>query len=259
MNIRGIAAITFGVALMPAVGGNSHAAEVKVFGSYAVKTVLEALGPLFEEATGNKVTFVYGSVAELKTDIEKGAAFDVAVLTAVGVADLVKQGRISASAQANLARSGVGIAIKKGAAKTDICTTDAFKHALLNAKSIGFVEQSPTGIYLKNLFPRLGIADELKSKIKFIDAKVGAGGAVASGEVEIGLTQIGEILPHAGAELLGPLPKDIQVYTNYAAGVSANSKEANAASALIKFMATPAFAKVIKEKGLEPRSDNSVN
>lgn len=252
MNIRAIAAVTFGVGLL-VFGGNSHAAEVRVLASNAVKTVLAVLGPQFESATGNQITFVYGTITELQAEIDKGAAFDVAVLSAPAVAELVKQGKIAAGAHADFVRSSAGVAIKKGAIKPDISTTDAFKRTLLGAKSIGFVDQSATGNYLKTLFPRLGIADDLKSKIKFIDGKVGAAGAVEAGEVEIGLTQISEILPHAGAELVGPLPKEIQVYTDFAAGVSANSKEAGAAGALLKFMATPASAAVIREKGLEPK------
>ena len=151
------------------------------------------------------------------------------------------------------ARSGAGVAVKKGAPKPDISTTEAFKRTLLAAKSIGFVEQGATGIYLKSLFQRLGIADELKPKLKMLAAGVGAGGAVAKGEVEIGMTQIPEILSYAGAELVGPLPAEIQVYTDFAVGVGANAKEPEGAKALIKFLATPAAVSVTKTKGLVPR------
>ncbi|MDB5804397.1 MAG: molybdate transporter periplasmic protein [Betaproteobacteria bacterium] len=250
MNIRAIAA--FGVVIMSAFGVYAHAADVKVLGSNAARPILEALVPQFEKATGNKVTLVYGTSAGLKEDIEKGAAFDLAVLTTAGIADLAKQGKVAAGTPSNLARSGAGVAIKKGAAKPDIGTTDAFKRTLLNAKSVGIVDATPTGNYFKTLFPRLGIADEMKAKLKFVDSKVGAGGAAASGEVEIGLTQISEILA-SGAELLGPLPEEIQVYTDFASGVGANAKEAATAGALIKFMSTPESARVIKEKGMVPR------
>ena len=254
MNIRVIAAaLTVGFALPPAQSVNAQAAEVKVFSSNAVKTVLEVLGPQFEKATGNKAAFTFGTAAELKVQIEKGAAFDAAILTVAGVDDLIKQGKIVAATRAELARSGAGVAIRKGAARPDISTTEAFKRTLLNAKSIGYVEQGATGIYLKNLFQRLGIADELKPKTKLLAASVGAGPAVAAGDVEISMTQISEILPYAGAELVGPLPPEIQVYTNFATGVSANSKEPNAAGAWVKFLTTPAAAAVIKAKGLEPR------
>ena len=251
MNMRKIIpAVTMVFALLSA---GVQAAEIRVFSSNAVKSVLEALAPEFEKASGHTIAFTYDTAAVLKTEIEKGAAFDVAILTAAGIDDLIKQGKIAAASRADFARSGAGVAIKRGAAKPDISTTEAFKRALLNAKSYGFVEAGATGIYLKNLFVKLGIADELKAKFKPIEAKVGAAPAAAAGDVEFGITQIPEILPYAGAELLGPLPKEIQIYTDFTAGVAANSKEANAAGAWLKFMATPSSVAVIKAKGLEPR------
>jgi len=253
MSIRKIAAIAFSMAMLSTLPGNAHAAEIKVLVSNAARSVLEELGPQFEKASGNKVVLVYGTTVDLKAEIEKGAAFDVTVLSTSGIDDLIKQGKIAAGSQHGLARSGAGVAVKRGAPKPDISTTEAFKRTLLNAKSIGYVQGTPTGNYLKALFPRLGIEDQLKPKIKFIDSKVGAGGAAAAGEVEIGLTQMSEILSKPGAELVGPLPEDIQVYTDFASGVGANSKEAGTAGALIKFMSTPESARVIKEKGMAPR------
>ena len=126
MNIRAIAAAC-GVAVMLALGVTARAAEVRVLGSNAAKPILEALVPQFEKATGNKVTLVYGTSQGLKEDIEKGVAFDLAVLTTAGIADLAKQGKVAASTQSGLARSGAGVAIKRGAAKPDIATTEAFR------------------------------------------------------------------------------------------------------------------------------------
>jgi len=253
MNIRTIAAIALAVTTMSALATNAHAAEIKVLVSNAARSVLEELGPQFEKASGNKVVLVYGTTVDLKAEIEKGGAFDVTVLSTSGIDDLIKQGKIAAGTQHSLARSGAGVAVKRGAPKPDISTTEAFKRAMLNAKSIGYVDGTPTGNYIKALFPRLGIADQLKPKIKFIDSKVGAGGAAGAGEVEIGLTQVSEILSKPDAELVGPLPEEIQVYTDFASGVGANSKQAAAAGALIKFMSTPESARVIKEKGMVPR------
>jgi molybdate transport system substrate-binding protein len=252
MKIRSIATL-FAAAFMFTLGATAHAAEIKVLSSNAVKSVLEELAPGFEKATQHKLAFTFDTAVALKGKIEKGAAFDVAVLTDGGIDDLVKQGKIAGATRAALARSSAGVAIKKGAARPDISTTEAFKRTLLAAKSIGFVEQGATGIYLKGLFQRIGIADELKPKLKMLAPEVGAGGAVSKGEVEIGLTQIAEILPYPGAELLGPLPPDIQLNTDFAAGVGANAKEADGAKALLKFLATPAAVAVIKAKGLVPR------
>lgn len=237
--------LTFGTA--------AQAAEIRVLSSNVFKSVLEELAPQFEKATNNKIAFTFDTAASLKVQIEKGAAFDLAILTDGGIDDLIKQGKISGATRTALVRSGAGVAVKKGAPKPDISTTEAFKRSLLAAKSVGYVEQGATGIYLKGLFQRLGIADELKPRLKMLDPKVGAGGAVSNGEVEIGLTQIPEILSFAGAELVGPLPAEIQVNTDFAAGVGANAKEADGAKALLKFLATPASVSVIKVKGLVPR------
>jgi molybdate transport system substrate-binding protein len=236
-----------------ALGTGAQAAEIRVLSSNAVKSVLQELAPQLEKATKNKIAFTFDTAVALKGQIEKGAAFDLAILTDEAIDDLIKQGKISGATRTALARSGVGVAVKKGAPKPDISTTEAFKRTLLAAKSIGFVEQGGSGIYLKSLLPRLGIADQLKDKLKIVAADVGAGGAVANGEVEIGITQIAEILPHAGAELVGPLPTEIQLNTDFASGISANAKESEGAKALINFLSTPAAVSVIKAKGLDPR------
>lgn len=249
MSIR-LLAMPIAASLLITLGTGAHAAEIRVLASNAVKSVLEELAPQFEKTTNNKVAFTFDTAAALKTQIEKGAVFDVAVLTDAGIDDLVKQGKIAAPTRAALARSSIGVAIRKGAPKPDIGTTEAFKRTLLAAKSVGYVEQGASGIYLKGLFQRLGIMDELQPKLRMLAADVGAGGAAARGEVEIGLTQIAEILPHAGAELLGPLPADIQLNTDFAAGVGTNAKAADGAHALLKFLATPAAAAVIKSKGV---------
>ncbi len=232
--------------------GAANAAELRVLSSNALKTVVEELGPQFEKATENKLNVTFGAAANLKTSIEKGEAFDLAILTSSALDDLVKQGKLVAATRADIARSSVGLAVKKGAAKPDISTTEAFKRALLDAKSIAYVEQGASGIYLKSLFERLGIAEQLKPKIKLLPASNPAANAVANGEAEIGMTQISEILPYAGAELVGPLPADIQLYTVFPAAVGAGAKEPDAAKALIKFLTAPAAFPVLKAKGLSP-------
>ena len=245
---RAIAALV-GLGL-PLLAVQAHAAELKVSSSTALKTVLEELGPQFEKATENKLVFTFSPAAALKGQIDKGTAFDVAILTVSLTDDLAKDGKIVDATRTRIAHAGIGVAVHKGAPMPDISTTDAFKRALANAKSIGFTAAGASGVYLKTLFEKLGVADELKPKIKLLDGP--AGEAVAKGEVEIGLTQISEILPYSDIVLVGPLPADIQGYTNFSAGVSAASKDADAAKALIKFLTTPAAMPVIKAKGMEP-------
>ena len=224
----------------------TQAAEIKVLSTNAVKTVLEDLAPKFEKATEHKLAITFDTAAKLKVAIENGAAVDVAILTDVGIHDLVRASKIGT--RTPLARSGAGVAIKKGAPKPDISTTEAFKKTLLVAKSIAYVEQGATGIYLKGLFEKLGIADQIKGKIKFVKS---AAEAVANGEAEIGFTQISEILPYAGAEVAGPLPADIQLYTNWSTGRGVGPN-ALAGETFIKFMLTPDSKAVFKAKGLEP-------
>ncbi len=231
------------------LASGAQAAEIKVLASTAVKTTLEELAPQFEKATGSKVDITFAPAAVLKTKIDEGATFDVAILAASVTDSLAGSGKIEMPAT-TIAHSGIGVAIRKGAAKPDISTTEAFKQTLLNAKSIGFTGAGATGAYLKTLFEKLGIANELKPRLKPLQGA--AGEAAASGEVEIGMTQISEILPYAGAELAGPLPPDIQSYTYFSAVTSKAGKETDAAKAFIKFLAAPSALAVIKAKGMEP-------
>jgi molybdate transport system substrate-binding protein len=248
MRIQRVMASVVGSALA-LLAGAAQAAEIKVLASTAVKTTLQELGPQFEKATGNKVDITFGPGSTLNGQIEQGAAFDVAILGASVTEKLAGAGKV-AGAPVTIAHSGIGVAIRKGAPKPDISTSEAFKQALLNAKSIGLTEAGASRTYVMSVFEKLGIAEQMKPKVKLLQGA--AAEAAGSGEVEIGMTQISEILPHASAELAGPLPPDLQTYTYFSAGVSAASKEADVAKAFIKFIATPAALAVIKAKGMEP-------
>jgi len=228
------------------------ATDLKVICSNALKTALEQLAPAFEKETEHKLSITWGATIPLKAGIEKGATFDITILTMAAVDDLIGQGRLAATTRTALASSGAGVAVRSGAPKPDISTVDAFKHALLNAGSVAYVEQGATGAYLKTLLPRLGIADALKAKIKLLPPENPAAKAVANGEAEIGMTQISEILPYAGAELAGPLPADIQLTIPFGAAVATNASQREAALALLRFLTTPAAAAVFKAKGLDP-------
>ncbi len=243
--------IQYGIAAIVglALAGQVQAAEIKVLASTAVKTTLEELGPQFEKATGNKVDVTYSPASVLKEKIDQGTAFDVTILTTPIIDSLASSGKVDTTRSA-VAHSGIGIAIKKGAAKPDVSTSEAFKQSLLKANSVGYTAGGATGAYLKTLFDKLGIAEALKPKLKLLQG--GVGEAVTSGEIEIGMTQISEILPHPGAELVGPLPSDIQSYTHFTAAVSTASKETDAAKAFVKFLAGPPALAVIKAKGMEP-------
>jgi molybdate transport system substrate-binding protein len=230
------------------------AAEIKVLTAGAFKQVLLALLPAFEQQTGHKVIVENDTVGALGKRIEGGVGFDLAVLTPAAVDELTRKGKFVDGSRKNLARVGVGVVVKEGAAKPDIGSVDAFKKALLAAKSVAYIDPAAggsSGIYVSGLLDKLGIAAEVKPKAKLIP-----GGAVAEhiarGEAELGIHQISEILPVKGITLVGPLPGEIQNYTVYAAGVGANAKESAAAKALLDALSGPASAEVFKSRGMEP-------
>jgi len=226
------------ITVLSGLSGGAAAAELKLLVGNALKTVMDAL------------SITVGTTAQLKGHIDGGEAFDAVILAKSAMDQLAREGKVADSTRTVIARSGIGLAVRKGAAKPDLSTDDAFKQAMLDAKSIGYVDQTPTAAALKSLFAKLGIADETGSKSKALNVQAAV--AVANGDVEIGLTQISEILPYPGVELAGPLPADIQTYTTFAAGVSAAAKDPTAAAALIKFLTAPEAAAVIKAKGMEP-------
>ncbi len=234
----------------------ANAAEIKVLTAGAFKQVVMALVPDFEKQTGHKVTVDNGTAGQLKKRIEDGEAFDVAVITPAVVDELAAKGKIAAGSRVNLASVGVGVVVKEGAPKPDVSTVEAFKRALLAAKTVAYIDPASggsSGIYIDKLLERLGIADQIRTK-----AKLKKGGHVAdlivSGEAELGLHQISEIVPVKGATLVGPLPKEIQNATTYAAGLSAAAANKDAAAALIKLFSGPAAAAVLKSKGMERAS-----
>ena len=161
----------------------AHAAEIKLLEGNALNAVMEDLGPQFEKATENKLVVTLGTSAQLKARIESGEAFDAVLLTKAALDELATAGKVADVPRLAIARAGIGVAIRKGAAKPDLSTTDAFKQAMLNAKSIGFVDQTPTAAALKAIFVKLGIADEIKSKIKPLTIQAAV--AVTNGDVEI--------------------------------------------------------------------------
>ncbi|MEI8151481.1 MAG: molybdate ABC transporter substrate-binding protein [Hyphomicrobiales bacterium] len=229
------------------------AAEIKVLTTGAFKQVVLALVPEFEKATGHKVVVDNGTVGQLQKRVDDGEAFEVLVLSPKGIEDYIKGGKIAAGSSATLAKVGVGVMVKEGAPQPDISSVEAFKQALLKAKTVGYIDPASggsSGIYVAGLLDKLGIADQVKPK-----AKLQKGGHVSdlvkSGEAEIGIHQNSEIVGQAGVTLVGPLPKDIQNYTTYAVGLSAGAKQAEAAQAFIKVLTGPSASAVLKKAGME--------
>ena len=246
---RAVIAIAFGLACASA----AQAADVKILTAGAMKAVVLELVPQFEKETGHKAVVDNDTAGGLARRIDGGEAFDLAIITPGVLNDLTKKNKVVGDSRANVARVGVGVVVKDGAALPDIASVDAFKRALLAAKSVAYIDPASggsSGIYLTGLFDKLGIAADIKPK-----AKLKRGGYVAdlivSGEAELGLHQISEILPVKGVKLVGPLPAEIQNYTTYAAAVGTDAKQPDAARALIKLLTGPAAEGVLKARGME--------
>jgi molybdate transport system substrate-binding protein len=224
---------------------------MRVLCTNGMKSVLLDLVPEFERTTGTKVVITWGSANGLMKELETGAAGDLAILTAETIEELVSRGKVVAAGRVDLARSGIGVAVRKGANRPDIGSPDALKRALIAAKSVAHSKTGMSGIYFPTVLARLGIADEMKPKIVTPDSGTPIGEVVAKGDAEIGIQQISELLPVDGIEIVGPLPDALQKITTFSGGVLAAAKEPDAAKALLEFVASRSPA-LLKRKGLEP-------
>jgi molybdate transport system substrate-binding protein len=227
------------------------AAELKVLSTQATEEAYRELVPQFEKATGHKVTTVFTGTLDANKRLAAGETYDLLIMSAPSIDEHIKAGKVVAGSRVDLAKSGVGGGVKAGAPKPDISTTEALKKALLGAKSIGY-STGPSGVYVVNLFQRMGIADEVKGKLKQTPTGVFVGSIIASGEAEIGFQQVSELSHFAGVDYVGPLPADIQQFTTFSSGIIAGTKEADVAKALAKFITAPAAAAAFKKRGMEP-------
>jgi molybdate transport system substrate-binding protein len=242
--LYGIAAALAAV-LAPAAG----AAEIKVIASNAVREPYRELVPIFEKATGHRVTIDWGGTVDIVKRVGAGEVADIVIIPAGRIDDFVKQGLLMG--RIDLARSGVGVAVRSGAPRSDISSAAALRNTLLAARSI-VLSSGPSSVYLPTLFQKMGIADALKPKIIQIGPGLPVGEAVARGEGEIGFTQISELMSVKGVDYLGPLPADVQLVTVFSAGLHAAAPAPDAARALLKFLTAPEAAAVLKRHGLEP-------
>jgi molybdate transport system substrate-binding protein len=224
---------------------------MKVLCTNGLKTLLLDLVPAFERASGTKLAITWGSAAGLVKELANGASGDLAILSAEAIDDLINAGTVVAGSRVDLARSGIGLAVPKGAKKPDIGSPDALKAALLAAKTVAHSKTGMSGIYFPSVLARLGIADAMQGKIVMPDPGTPVGEVVARGDAEIGVQQISELLPVAGVEIIGPLPPALQKITTFSAGILSAAKEADAAKALVTFVVSEA-GRLLKSKGLEP-------
>jgi len=229
----------------------SQAADLVVLTNQGVVSAVRELAPAYERASGNKVVVSYEVGPAFMAKINSDAPGDIVTQARDGMDDLVKRGKVVTGTRADFARAGIGVAVKTGAAKPDISTPDAFKRAMLAAKSIAYSRAGASGLYMAKLMERLGIGEEVKGKTKLVDG-VPVAEVVAKGEAEIGMQQINVILPIIGIEYVGPLPPELQDYVVFAAAVLTASKQPEAAITMIRFMADPAAAPLIRKGNMEP-------
>jgi len=238
------------VALGASCAAPARASEITIFLNQATASGVRELAVGFEQATGHKVDVSFQAGAALNRMIVSGAAGDLVSLGLDQFDDYIMRGKVVAGSVVEYARVGNGVAVKAGATKPDIGTPDAFKRAMLDAKSIGHTNAG-TGPFNTRLFQRLGIYDQIKDKIKIIQGRLVAE-AVAAGDVEIGIQQTNVIQPVAGTEYLGPLPAELMEYGRVGVGLLAVSQQREVANAFIKFMADPANAALIRKGDMEP-------
>jgi len=222
--------------------------EIRVLSTIGMRTVLEELALGFELAHGCTIERVYDSSVAAMQRIAAGDSGDVAVFTAAAIDDLIAQGKMLA--RTDLARSFVGIAVRRGAPRPDISTPDMFKAAMLVAKSVAHSKTGASGLYFVSLMERLGIAGVIKTKAVVMDGIVGT--LAASGEAEIAVQQISELMQADGVDIVGPLPDELQSITVFSAGVFAASTQPELAKAFIADLASPKHAALIRRKGMEP-------
>jgi molybdate transport system substrate-binding protein len=238
------------------LAAQASAADIKVMISGGFSAAYRELILGFEQATGDTVETAAGpSMGETPNAIpmrlKRGEPADVLIMVGYALDDLIKQGKVAPESRVDLARSFIGVAVRAGAPRPDLSSEEAFKRALLAARSIAYSD-SASGVYVSTeMFQKLGIADKMKGKARMIPAEP-VGAIVARGEAEIGLQQVSELLPVQGIDYVGPLPAEIQKVTIFSAGVAANAKEPAAARALIQYLSSPQAYATIKKTGLEP-------
>jgi molybdate transport system substrate-binding protein len=245
-----LASAVFIIALSPI----ALASDVKVMCTQALKGTMAKLGPLYERETGNKLLITYGATAQLLPAINKGEPVDVIIVVKPMLAELAKSGKVVESSQVDIARSGVGIAIRPGSVRPDISTVDAFKNTLLAARSIAYTNPADGGlsaVHFAELINKLGIADQLRPKTKFAPGGTSSAALVVSGEADLAVQFISELLLVPGVEIAGPLPPEIQRYIVVSAGVSEQAADPVAAGRLVRFLSSPAVGPLLPEAGLE--------
>jgi molybdate transport system substrate-binding protein len=227
------------------------AAEIKVIASNAVKEPYVKLVPVFEKKSGHHVTVDWGGTADIVKRTSGGEVADIVITTSAYIDALTKEGKLVPGSRVDLAKSTIGVALRPGAPKPDLTNGETLKKSLLAAKSI-ILSGGPSGVYLAELFQKMGIAEQIKAKTTRLAPGESPGEAVAHGQGDIGFTQVSELLAVKGIVYLGPVPADVQQVTVFSAGIGRNAPQPDAAKALVRFLTSAEAAPVLRETGLQP-------
>jgi molybdate transport system substrate-binding protein len=248
------------VAAMVAVGFASNAATqgagsngdpLRVFTTRSIATVLAKMGASFERRTGRKLSITTDVAIRMVRQINAGEPFDLLVAAPAQIDELIKAGKIIPETRTDLARSGIGVAVRAGAPKPDVSSVDAFKRALIAARSIAYLKEGQSGVYVASMLERLGIADTIRSKLTLPETDI-VSELVSRGEIELGIVVITQILTTEGVALAGPLPAEIQSYITFTGGIGANSKSIDAAKELMEVLKSSTAITVMRSQGMEP-------
>jgi molybdate transport system substrate-binding protein len=235
---------------------------VKGFMSMAVQGVMDDLGPAFERASGTRVAVTFNTSKMLVQALQGGAEADIVVGTREGMESLAAAGLIVPGSGLPLAQSVIGIAVRKGAAKPDISTPEAFKRSILAARSIGYSEPAgggASGVHFEKVLHHLGIADAVRPKSKHPPVGTHAADMLLTGEVDLAIQQVAELIYVPGIDLVGPFPDALQQVTVFVGAVHAKAQQPQAAKALLAFLRTPAGSEAFRAQRLEPVVSNSTS
>src|SRR5438552_15134251 len=240
---------------LAAIPLSAAAADVKGLSTIALQSVAEELLPQFEKASGHKVSIAYGLGVAMVKRVQEGEAADFLLAPRGAVDGLLKAGKLAPGSDVSLARSSVGIAVRKGAPRPDISTPEALKRTLLAARAVSYSNPAyggASGVHFAKVLERLGIADEMKPKTRFPPEGGFTARLLAAGEVDLAVPQAGELISVPGVELVGSLPGELQSVTTFAVAIPTAARQADAAKALIKYLQSAEAAAVMKAKGLDP-------
>ena len=232
-------------------GVGSTSGELRVFTTRSIATVLEKIGADFERRSGRKLSVTTDVAVRMVRRINAGEPFDLLVAAPAQIAELIRAGKIIPETRTDLARSGIGVAVRAGAPKPDVSSVDAFKRALIAARSIAYLKEGQSGVYVAGVLERLGIADTIRSKLTLPETDI-VSELVSRGEIELGIVVITQIVTTEGVALAGPLPSEIQSYITFTGGISTASKSIDAAKDLMAALESPLAVRIMKSQGMDP-------